>query len=104
MATRALPWGSARETIWRILLHACLRRWIGQGAKKVVNILFHNDIFLPRLSLMSTVIHLQSSPVSDVNHDGVRYLTPNFTRRSQPVLLVVLFLSAVHFDYTRGVR
>ena len=50
--------------------------------------------------LLANNIHLQSSLVSDVNHDGVGDLTLSFTTGSQAVLLGVHDLSAVHFDYT----
>ena len=52
--------------------------------------------------LLANNIHLQSSSISDVDHDGVGDLTLTFTTGTQAVLLGVHDLSAVHFDYQTG--
>jgi VCBS repeat-containing protein len=52
--------------------------------------------------LLANNIHLTSSMVSDVDHDGVGDLTLTFTTGTQAVLLGVHDLSAVHFDYQTG--
>jgi predicted extracellular nuclease len=50
--------------------------------------------------LLANNIHLQSSLVSDMDHDGVGDLTLTFTTGTQAVLLGVHDVNAVHFDYT----
>ncbi|MBW8745442.1 MAG: VCBS domain-containing protein, partial [Sphingomonas sp.] len=50
--------------------------------------------------LLANNIHLLSSSIGDVDHDGVGDLTLAFTTGTQAILLGVHDLSAVHFDYT----
>jgi len=52
--------------------------------------------------LLASNIHLMSSMVSDVNHDGVGDLTLSFSTGTQAVLLGVQDVNAIHFDYTNA--